>query len=206
MFSYKGNLTFIVVAYYSMDSIYEQSSKRLIKSLKEFNIMHYVEGIECKGSWYNNCAYKPTFLKQMMEKFKCWNIVYVDADAEFRDYPELFNNLDCNIAVHLYDRERWFNRKKGTEILSGTIFLRNCAETLKILDAWEERCCNHPKEWDQIALSEVIGKDFGELPAEYCQIYDTMRNLKNPVITHYQMSREVRINKKRDKPGVPRLK
>jgi len=187
---------FIVVVFYTRNTIYEEKVGRLTKSLIKFNLPCYIEGIENRGSWIQNVNYKPTFIKDMLKKFPNDNIVYVDADAEFLQYPILFETLDCTIAVHLHDYTLYTQgRNKKKEILSGTIFLKNNEEVYKLVERWENECRRDPKVYDQISLEKVLNNNYYPLPANYCKIFDIMRIVKDPVIVHYQASREVKRNK-----------
>ena len=132
----------------------------------------------------------------MIEKFD-ENIVYVDVDAEFLKFPTLFETLgndpSCNIAVHLFDRSCYRKSAKGFEVLSGTIFMRNCEWVKDILNKWED-ACKHNAIWDQKALERVLEGRYTKLPGEYCKIYDKWSaTITDPVIVHYQASRKVRM-------------
>lgn len=187
---------FIVVGYYTHKTIYEDFAKAFIDSLRQYNVPYYVERIDDLGSWRKNTIYKPTFIKKMLLQFNGFDIVYVDVDAEFFDYPELFNGLKCDIAVYELDRKRcWGKRQKGLEVLSGTIFLRNDKKVLDIVERWEKECQKNPSVWDQKSLEKVLAGDFYRLPGEYCKIFDRMNWIKNPVILHYQASRRMRRKK-----------
>lgn len=196
-------MKFIVVGYFTRGTFYEDMARAFVSSLKEHKILYYVEGVENLGSWYKNINYKPTFIKRMMEKFPEYNIVYVDCDAKFSAYPELFEEIEDNIAVHLFDKSLHKRKScKGFEILSGTIFFKNVEEVYKLVEKWEQRCKHKPNQWDQKSLEEVLGEDFFILPPEYCKIFDVMSHIKNPVITHFQASRQVRRNKMKIKKCV----
>ena len=190
----------IAVAYYTEDTIYEERVDCLRDSLIALDIPFDIRGVKNRGTWLDNVNYKPTFLQQMMVKHYPKPIVYVDIDAEFRRYPILFDDLDCNIAVHKFDRTR--HKKVGAvgfEILSGTIYLNNCKETYSTVQKWLERCERRPSQWDQKSLAFVIKNDYYDLPPEYCAIFDLMDDIPDPVIVHWQASREVRKNKGRIK-------
>ena len=190
--------SFIIVSYYTLKTLYEEKARKFIGSLKKYNIPHYVEAIDNLGDWYKNTGYKPTFLKRMLKKFPEENIVWVDCDAMFFAYPNLFQTLDCNIGVYLFDTA--LHKRGGTkfELLSGTIFLRNNEEVSCLIDNWEQECKKNPRVWDQKSLEKILQNKYHKLPAEYCTIYDVMRRtVKKPIIVHYQASREVRKNKGR---------
>lgn len=188
-------MNFVVVAYFTLGTLYEIEAKRLIASLMRFNLSYHIQPIEDKGSWYLNTQYKPIFLKEMLDKFPGKSIVYVDADAEFCRSPDLFNNLharpDVNIGVHLLDHKKR-GRLANFEMLSGTIYLKNNKVVQDILSEWESKCSQGGQLWDQTALCEVLKTvPFQVLPEEYCMIFDYMSDIKNPVIKHYQASRKV---------------
>lgn len=186
---------FIVVGYYTKDTLYEQQAERFMASLLEYKIPCHVKAIDNLGDWHKNTSYKPTFIRECMAIFPDLDIVYVDCDAEFMSYPDLFDTLDCNIAVHYFDRKHHGRHCSGFEILSGTIFLKNNNEMRALVEKWEARCKHRPYIWDQKNLAAVIGKDYYNLPEEYCTINITMGHVKEPVIVHYQASRLVRANK-----------
>jgi len=184
--------SYVVVAYYTTKTFYAELSEKLLKTLKQFSILHDVVGIENRGSWIKNTAYKPTFIKSMLLKHHSKNIVYVDCDAEFLKYPELFDTFGGNVGVYVFDRSCYRKSKQGTEVLSGTIFFKNCLKTLSIVERWIDCQRANPKMWDQRTLEKVLNGDFELLPGEYCKIFDRMPDIVDPVIVHYQASRRVR--------------
>lgn len=188
-----------VVAYYTKNTIYEKKVVTLQSSLDKFHIPYHIEAINNLGDWYKNTSYKPTFLKGMLLKYPNEDIVYVDVDAEFLSYPSLFEEYskdpNVNIAVHNFDRSVYGKQGIGKfEVLSGTIFLKNNSKTLEIVKEWEQQCINNPRIWDQRSLEKVLKGQFTNLPMQYCKIFDK-GNCDNPVIIHYQVSREIRKNK-----------
>lgn len=189
-------MEFIIVGYYTRDTFYEDHACIFVKSMERLNIPYYLEAIDDLGSWVLNCGYKPTFIKRMMVKFPECNIVYVDVDAEFARYPELFKDLDCTIGVHHFDRRNHPGiKEEAYEVLSGTIFLQNSPVVRDIVERWEAECKRRPGVWDQRCLEKILDGEFYNLPAAYCVIYNLMRHVKNPVIIHYQASRVVRANR-----------
>ena len=195
---YKMN--YIIVGYYTKDTIYEEKAQIFIKSLNKFTIPYDVVGIDNRGDWYKNTCYKPTFLKEMLCKHFPISIVYVDVDAEFMRYPELFDTLDCNIGAHEFDRSCYSKSHKGKEMLSGTVFLKNNDAVYTIVERWEAECKANPMRWDQKSLEKVLDGHYSLLPGEYCKIWDRMKFITKPIIVHYQASREVRRN------GLTRIK
>ena len=185
---------FIVIAYYTLGTLYEKHARRLATSCMKFNVPCHIKGVENLGSWHKNINYKPTFIREMMELHRPRSVVYVDCDAEFLQYPTLFEQLFCEIAVHEFDRSWYGHKQNGTEILSGTIFFDNSQASRFIVDLWIDMCTKNPKDWDQRSLAKVLPVSFYRLPESYCCIFDTMKRVENKVIVHYQASRTVRRN------------
>ena len=202
----------IICAYFTKNTPYEEHSKGFVESLKRFNLSYDVTAIDSKGDWYTNIQYKPMFLKQMLKKHYPNSIVFVDVDAIFCRYPEHFNKLDntpeVNIAVHILDHSKYGRKNRAPEMLSGTIFLKNTPTTKQIVDKWIQECKKNPKLWDQRALATVLKSyNYYLLPEEYVVIFDYMSSVKNPVIKHFQASRENRRGtniKRRQNTSVPR--
>ena len=193
-------MSYLIVAYYTCDNIYTSCAKNFIKSAQKFNLPYMVTPIENRGSWLENTQFKPTFLKQQMEKLKVDSLVYIDIDAEFIENPELFQILsDCPntlVGAHNLDHKK-FGRGDKFELLSGTLYLKNCKEIYDLIENWEKECAQNKGIWDQKALENVLNKQkisYYPLPEEYCVIFDYMKSVKNPVILHHQASRKVKDN------------
>jgi len=206
-------MSWIVCAYYTKNSIYEDHAANFIRSLKKFGLYYEITPIDDFKDWYKGMQYKPTFLKQMLEKHYPHSIVYVDIDAVFCRYPELFDRLNessnVNIAVHVLDHSKYRRKNHPSELLSGTIFLKNTKEVKEIIDNWIKKLTEDPKLWDQKGLECVLkDKKFYRLPEEYCMIFDYMSSVKNPVIKHFQASRVTRRNtmsQKRKQTTIKRI-
>ena len=203
-----------VVAYYTQDAIYSKHAENFKKSLDEFGIPYDITPIADFGDWYKGMQYKPTFLKAMLQKHSSSSIVYVDIDATFCQYPTFFDMLDKQenvvIAAHILDHSKYRRKFQKPELLSGTLFLKNTARMMALVDDWILECGKDVKLWDQRALANVIKEnDLTLLPEEYCMIFDYMIDIERPVIMHFQASRAARrlMTKVRvKKPNTGQLK
>ena len=194
-------MSWIVVSYFTDNSPYPEHATHLIRSLRSFNLPYEVTPMKDLGDWQKNTQFKATFLQQKLKRFRPHSLVCVDCDAVFYRYPDYFDKLDIdpsvNIAVHVLDHSKYSRRNHPPELLSGTIFLRNTPTTSIIVNAWIAACRKSPMLWDQRALASVLQNfPYHQLPAEYCTIFDLMKSVQNPVIKHFQASREVRRAKK----------
>jgi len=191
----------LVCAYFTKDPIYSKHAAKLIESLKRFQIPYELTPIEPFNDWDKGTHYKARFLQDMLKKYPDHSIVYVDADAIFCCYPDLFDSLnerkDVNIGVHVLDHSKYRRKNLNPEMLSGTIFLRNTGETSIIVQEWITELDRCPTIWDQSALNVVLkNHSFFNLPEEYCTIFDYMSSVKNPVIKHFQASREFKAQQR----------
>lgn len=188
----------VVVSFYTKGTSYFAEAQRLVESLKKFHLDYDVVGIIDLKNWQANVRYKPTLIKKMLKKYRPRPVLYVDADAEFARFPSLFNNLDVDIGVCEVDWQS-LGRNRMSELLGGTIYMSNTNKALMILDDWIDACERTTLSiWDQKLLAAIIGRNFYNLPPEYCTIFDSMgRNIKEPVIIHNQASRRLKSHRTR---------
>ena len=181
---------YIFVAYYTKQTGYEAVARTLRASLEKFKVAMFIDGIPTRGSWQSNIAYKPEFVFAMMCKYPDRDIIYVDADAELKQYPTYFDTFSGDVGVHFKD---------GKELLSGTIYFRNNERVRDLVRQWMSTQQHYPNTWDQVTLHRTIGKyakEFGvkvvDIPAAYTQIFDSMKHNGAPVIEHHQASRKLK--------------
>lgn len=170
----------------------------LAKSISKFDMQSEIRAIDSLGNWDKNTHYKPGFIREMLDKYPDQSIVYIDVDAEFLQYPKLFDELHCDIAVHLLDHKQYRRIRTPPEILSGTIYFGNTERARDIITLWKEVCDANPTMWDQAALHQTLGvpENYYNLPPQYCIIHDYMAEVKNKVIVHYAASREQKLIEK----------
>lgn len=190
---------FIVVSYYTRNSHYIEEANNLIETMIKLNIPYDVQEIENLGDWHKNTLYKGQFVKDMMLKHSDKNIVWIDADARFAKFPELFNTLKADIACHVINWKDYVDYRDAIEWASGTVFIANNDKGKYIVDRWIENNNKQLSLFDQknlqIAIEDNIGMcNFENLPPEYCRINDTMQKITNPVICHGQASHKYKYN------------
>ncbi len=190
---------FIVCAYYTEGTLYEDHARVLQNSLMRHKVPYHIKQVPDLGSWALNTSYKPVFLAEMLGTHEDDCVVYVDVDAEFIRYPTWFDSFEGNVAAYRFpwtEYRAWDVRK---ELLSGTLFLRSCKSVRWMVDRWAGLCEASPNIWDQKHLeTALLGVEgFAELPPEYCKIFDKMEWCTDPVIVHYQASRGVRRHRGR---------
>lgn len=180
-------MNYLIVSYFTKKTGYEQEIKNLEASLKLHELDYHIEGIDDLGSWQQNTHYKAPFILNMLYRFPEKNIVFLDADALVREKPVLFETIEADVAAHM---------REGFELLSGTLFFRNCLPAREVVIMWILENERRPASWDQQNLQRAIqghGPSFLNLPAGYCQIFDLMGHHGSPVIEHFQASRRYKM-------------
>jgi hypothetical protein len=181
----------LFVSFYT-PGLYAGKAARLLLSLRRLGLEYRIDEVEDLGSWDANTKYKAEFILAMLEAHPGRNIVWVDADAVVRAYPALFYEMQGDVGVHY---------RNGKELLSGTMFFRNVPRVQALVKSWIKENAKTPQEWEQRTLQRVLTKPwrFGrprvkvwDLPPTYCQIYDLMADAGEPVIEHFQASREAK--------------
>lgn len=190
----------IIVAYYTVNTPYEEEAKKLMASLNRLGLNHDVIGVPNLGNWQANTRFKAKFMEDMLNKHPGKNLLYVDSDAIVHSKPILFENYNCDIAVRWQDF-RW----RKNECLSGTIFMANNERTRELCRRWQNINVKegpNAKTFEQWNLGTVIKEMEAEgkittknLPPEYTMIFDSMRSMYPniiPVIEHFQASRKLK--------------
>jgi len=183
---------FQIVCFHTDDEQYTEAATRLLASARRFGLSIKVETIPSGRAWELNCAYKANFIRSAWRQ-SSQPVVWLDADATVEAFPDLFERIDADYAVH-----RW----GGWKTASGTIYFGKSLEAGELLDHWVERCEADPATWDQIHL-ESAWADVSRrrplktvwLPRSYCHIFDK-KSTSAPVITHWQASRSLKKQKK----------
>lgn len=192
----------MIVAHYTLNTEYEIEVQNLIRSLMQLGLEFDIEPIKNLGSWRANSNYSVWLIEKMLEKYPGQSILKTDADAVFRQRPELFtcNDFDADFACCWF---QWPHRKK--ELLGGTLYFANTDGTKLLIQEWKKRCIASPRSRNPDLLDDVVRKmkdniKVAELPPQYCKIFDLMRQIPNPVIEHFQASR--RFKKEIDRKGL----
>jgi len=184
---------FQVVSYFTKGTKYEKEIRNLRESLIQLGIPYRIEGIPNRRSWVKNTHEKPRFLLRMLDELEEYDsVVWTDADSIFRKYPELFNEIREDVGIHF---RNWRHGKN--EVLSGTLFLRNCEKVRLLLKEWILINRRNPSKWDQKNLDRALRRfpdlSIHRLPIEYCTVFDDERRRKlDPVVEHFQASRKLR--------------
>lgn len=195
-------MSWIITSYFT-EGFYEKvAEEHLIRSCRRLGLPHYIVKVKSKGDWIQNTNIKAVFVRDMMRKFPDRDIVFLDVDAEVKEYPSLFDQIEgYDMACHYLDFGRWYNvrEKMGVkELLSGTLLFKHTPKAEEVISAW---ISGLGRIWEQKVLQSVVESlkpRVYELPLEYCYIsslpngQEPYIKVERPVIVHHQKSREIR--------------
>jgi hypothetical protein len=192
----------VAISFYTKGTSYEQEVLKLEASLKKFNLPYHFFGCEQFGSWRLNLNCKSAAILEAFKRFPEHDIVFIDADAVVKKHPELFDRLSAkrlhNMAAHFHVYPQ---SVPGGSLLSGTLWFRNCPETIELVRLWHKIGLEHPEIRHQHCLRLAIEEwrrsgrkvNVFRMPREYTCIFDYRGNRgADPVIEHFQASRRLK--------------
>ena len=85
---------FIICSFYTSGEYYENVfNDILFPSLKKYDLPYHIEEIESLGAYQLNTGLKSLYVMKMLITYPTTDIVWVDVDGEFKQYPKLFDNI-----------------------------------------------------------------------------------------------------------------
>jgi len=174
------------IAWHTPDEWYTHHNAELVATVKENGRKPIVCRVyEDTGGWIKNGMMIPHFIMSQLQETTD-DLVYLDSDARVRQYPELFDTIQEDLAFHVKD---------GHETLIGTVFIKNTPKAIPFVERWIElQAIRYPHILSaQVAFEDAVrqgGMSVYHLPANYTQIFDTMAHHGKPVIEHMQASRK----------------
>jgi chloramphenicol O-acetyltransferase len=187
------------ISFYTDDEIYKPLGLALIKQFQTYNLDHYVKELPAaeftKIGWNNVVIYKPLFIKEMLEKFKC-SVVWVDVDTIINEHPQfLFEYEKREIELSYLARPKPFLAIMYSKYNSKMInFFENFAEECKKdLEKSKRHIEKRPRwyEGDQPTLMKIGLADvkFESFPGNAISKFEEH---KHTVFVETQASRMVR--------------
>jgi hypothetical protein len=192
-----------IVTYFT-EGIYEQIANNLIiPSAKKVGVDLFKIKIPSKHTWKKNTSMKASCILSAIEELND-DVVMIDADAEFVQYPSLFTKIlpEYDVAYHNLDVDWFWRGTKGTkrQLATGTIMFRNSPKCKKLLTEWIIENDRNPEVLEQKNLENLINREYSknnlliyQLPIEYLAMTHKDGNvpsfIKDPVIIHRQASR-----------------
>lgn len=196
-----------IISYFT--DLYAWDAEQLLKSLAKCGIADYkVERRPQLGSWERNTQYKaPFILEKLLEGDP---VVWTDADSRIRQYPSLFDELECDVAFFYLTKEQVPEFKLPSNSIltqesvdrdgylqSGTMYFNYTPRAIELIRKWISLNDKDHIQWDQWTLQsaseQIPGLAIQKLPPEYVWIDGISSAIfgpKKPVIEHLQASRK----------------
>lgn len=198
----------VVVTFFTPE--YKQEAEELKKTCDGFSIKLAAYPKPSKGSWVHNCTMKAEVILEALAEHQT-GVLWVDADARFRDVPSLFDRLDaydfgCYWIPNVWNKKqnthlRPWGPDRGNEALAGgTMYFNNTSKSIDLINDWREEATKNPTVWEQQSLQKVWDRhDKNGLktfcfPQSYCKVFDApwFEEQKLIVIEHTQASRRLK--------------
>jgi len=151
-------MRFLVVAYYTIGTPYEQESEILRLSLNAHRIPHAIHGVPNLGSWQKNTQFKSEFIKRMLAEHPNKPLLYLDVDAIVVSPLKEIEGLlaeETDVAAVMWDGAQ--------TLLSGTVWFSGSKKCLESVDKWNELNRKYPEKlpngqdaWDQRTLEMAV--------------------------------------------------
>jgi len=197
----------LIISYYTVGTVYEKIAEDyLLDSLSRIPLPHIIKPEKNRGNWRKNAVLKPSVIKHFLDNSER-DLIWVDADATIEQKPVLLYHIpeEYDMALHWLDWELHYGRKGDagkSELISGTIFIRNNKKMKDFLTLWCEETDKRAFSFstlEQGVLEQLIKKSdlkIMDLPRGYCYInslpngHPPAVEIKHPIIVHHQVSRE----------------
>jgi len=167
-----------------------------------------------RGSWVHNCTMKAEVILDALNEGG--GVVWTDADARFKAFPKLFQELEnydfgCYWIPDVWNQPRNIQLRpwgldRGNEALAGgTLFFNNTQIAKDLITDWRIESEANPTRWEQQSLQKIWDKydrkglKTFNFPQGYCRVFDApwFETENEVVIEHTQASRYLRrmVNK-----------
>lgn len=189
-----------IVGYATEGTPYVDELDKMAQTANLFGFQVQKHIIKNHGSWQANTYAKSSLLWEICKDNRGKRFAYVDADARFCAYPELFQTFREDLLVPMVNWAGYPISRNDIELLTGTMAFRCTNNTQAFFYAWKLECkkvltAKKSSEFEQAILARLLASKqyklkVGNMPDTYCQIFDLMRAAGDPVILQTQASRK----------------
>lgn len=163
-----------------------------------------------KGSWVHNCTMKAEVILDALNEGN-GGVVWTDADARFKAFPKLFNELKnydfgCYWIPDVWNKPRniqlrpWGSDRGNEALAGGTLFFNNTQIAKDLITDWRIESEANPTRWEQQSLQKIWDKydrkglKTFNFPQGYCRVFDApwFEPENEVVIEHTQASRRLK--------------
>jgi hypothetical protein len=128
----------------------------LRRSLEEFQLDSHIEPIAGEFGDRLLCFEKAEFILRMWHRYR-EPLLFLETGAVLREAPLLPSFLDCDVALHKWNR--W-------EMSARTLYLGRSTGAEKLLQTWHHLAASYPVIWDGYLLDQAWSVTSSEMPLD----------------------------------------
>jgi hypothetical protein len=125
-------------------------------SLERFGLACHIEPIDTQFSGRLLCFEKAEFMLRMGNKYR-EPLLFVEAGAVLREAPMLPSFLDCDVALHKWNR--W-------EMSARTLYLGRTHAAEMLLRTWQHLAASYPAIWEGYLLDQAWSLTSSQVPLD----------------------------------------
>lgn len=152
-------MKFLTISYFADlngSNYYRRCAERLITCLRRVHLDCEVEEIPSRGSYRENCIFKPMYILRQLVGFKC-PVLWIDVDSMLYRYPEALRELPDNVDLALATPNGNLASAKASPLL-----FNHSPRSLEFLAAWLDRIEIHSLKkafsFDHEPMLEVLAE------------------------------------------------
>ncbi|KWV49952.1 hypothetical protein AS156_15670 [Bradyrhizobium macuxiense] len=134
----------------------DDHARPLRETLAEFGIAHDIASIDTADGDCMRASEKTAFIQRMWRAHR-EPLLFVEADATLNEPPLLPSNLDCDVALHKWNR--W-------EMSARTLFLGRSAAAEALLHNWHHIATAYPPVWEGYLLDQAWSLTSSQTPLD----------------------------------------
>ncbi|QPF83139.1 hypothetical protein IC762_25900 [Bradyrhizobium genosp. L] len=134
----------------------EDQAQQLRDALSEFGIAHDIAPIDTADGEEIRAADKAAFMLRMWQEHR-EPLLFIAPDATLSEPPVLPSHLDCDVAVHKWNR--W-------EMSGRTLYFGRTAAAETLLSNWHHIATAYPAVWEGYLLDQAWSLTSSQLPLD----------------------------------------
>jgi len=134
----------------------EAPARRLRKMLERFQLAFDIQPIATEAGDQIGCVAKSDFMLRMWRQYR-QPLLFVEIDAVLRRSPLLPPSLECDFAVHKWNR--W-------EMSARTLYLGTSDATEALLQTWQQLATIYPAIWEGYLLDQAWSLVSSQIPLD----------------------------------------
>lgn len=139
----------LIVSFATNDSHYLKYANRLRQNCDQHGLQHHIEVIQSFGTKRDHCAYKPSFILEMLDVYQR-QVLWVDVDSVIQGQIELPENIDCGFCDNVYRKRQ----RDPFQVTGGAVAFGNTVNARQFLEHWRDDC-EQGEEWDHPIMDRL---------------------------------------------------